>query len=46
MNHALEPSCDEWRDAAEDHPQEMEVIMEMMIEADAEICHEVESALH
>jgi hypothetical protein len=30
--------CAVWREEAEAHPAEMEVIMEMMIEAEAEIC--------
>jgi hypothetical protein len=38
VNSFLNIYCNEWREVAEEHPLEMEVIMEMMIEADAHIC--------
>ncbi len=38
MDDALKIECSEWREEAESHPTEMEVIMEMMIEAEGEIC--------
>jgi hypothetical protein len=34
----LTVECADWREEAEIHPDEMEVIMEMMIEAEVEIC--------
>jgi hypothetical protein len=34
----LHISCEEWRNLSETFPAEMEVILEMMIEADAELC--------
>ncbi|MES9965917.1 MAG: hypothetical protein ABW082_09705 [Sedimenticola sp.] len=36
---ALKVDCAEWREVVEIFPSEMEVIMEMMIEADWEICN-------
>ena len=38
MYQALEFSCEEWRRLVEAYPAEMEVIMDMLIEAEAEIC--------
>ena len=34
----LSLSCDEWRDLSDAYPAEMEVITEMLIDAEAEIC--------
>jgi hypothetical protein len=34
----LSISCDEWRELSDAYPVEMEVIMEMMIEAEADLC--------
>ena len=31
-------SCEEWRELSDAYPREMEVIMEMMIEAEADLC--------
>ena len=39
MSDILNVDCNEWREVAEIFPAEMEVIMEMMIEAEFEICH-------
>jgi len=39
MSDALKVDCAEWRDVAEIFPAEMEVIMDMMIEAEWEICN-------
>ncbi len=33
-------SCEEWRRLADAYPREMEVIVEMMIEAEADLCTE------
>ncbi|MET0065217.1 MAG: hypothetical protein ABW076_02630 [Candidatus Thiodiazotropha sp.] len=41
MNENLAITCDELRELAETHMQEVEVIIEMMIEADAELCQEM-----
>lgn len=38
MNDGLKVDCAEWREIAEIFPTEMEVIMEMMIESEFEIC--------
>jgi hypothetical protein len=38
MNEVLQVSCAELRELAESNPDEIEVIIEMMIEA--EICHD------
>ena len=38
MNDILKVDCAEWREVAEIFPTEMEVIMEMMIESEFEIC--------
>jgi hypothetical protein len=38
MSNSLNIKCTEWREVAEIFPTEMEVIMEMMIEAEIEIC--------
>lgn len=40
MNKDLSFSCAEFREISESNPNEIEVIMEMMIEADEELCHE------
>lgn len=39
MSDSLRVDCTEWREVAELFPVEMEVIMEMMIEAEFEVCH-------
>jgi len=39
MSDSLTVDCAEWREVAEIFPSEMEVIMEMMIEAEYEVCH-------
>ena len=44
MNNMLAVNCDEWREIAEPYPEEMEVIIEMMIEADEQICIEYDEA--
>ena len=36
----LQIDCAELRELAEEHPQEMEIIVEMMIEAEEELCLE------
>jgi hypothetical protein len=41
MNDLLKIDCAEWREISELFPEEMEVITEMMIEAEAEVCEEV-----
>ncbi|MEJ2609186.1 MAG: hypothetical protein P8179_03650 [Candidatus Thiodiazotropha sp.] len=38
MNEMLEISCTELRELAEANPVEIEVIIEMMIESDTELC--------
>ena len=38
MNDILKVDCAEWREVAEVFPTEMEVIMDMMIESEFEIC--------
>ena len=38
MSDSLNLNCSEWREVAEIFPTEMEVIMEMMIEAEIDIC--------
>lgn len=38
MNDILKVDCAEWREVAEVFPTEMEVIMEMMIESEFEVC--------
>jgi hypothetical protein len=38
MSDFLHVDCDQWRDLSEVFPAEMEVIMEMLIEADEELC--------
>jgi hypothetical protein len=37
-NEALQFDCEEWREVAETDAAEMEVIIEMMIEAEEELC--------
>jgi hypothetical protein len=44
MNNMLAVNCDEWRVIAESYPAEMEVIIELMIEADEQICIEYDEA--
>jgi hypothetical protein len=44
MNNMLVVNCEEWRVIAETYPEEMEVIIEMMIEADEQICIEYDEA--
>lgn len=34
-------SCEEWRTLADSFPTEMEVIMEMLIEAEADLCRDL-----
>ncbi len=34
-------SCEEWRTLSDSFPTEMEVIMEMLIEAEAELCGDI-----
>jgi len=36
----LRITCDEWRELSEIYPREMEIIMDMMIEAEADLCSE------
>lgn len=38
MNEMLQISCAELREMADANPDELEVIVEMMIEAEAELC--------
>lgn len=38
MSDALKIDCTEWRELAEVFPLEMEIIMEMLIEAEFEVC--------
>ncbi len=38
MSNVLELNCEEWRDVAEQYPEEMGVVVEMIIEAEGEIC--------
>lgn len=38
MNDSLTVDCAEWREVAEIFPVEMEVIMNMMIDAEFEVC--------
>ena len=40
MTEPLLIECSEWRAEVEIHPREMEVIMEMLIEAEADICRD------
>lgn len=40
MNDVLLFTCEELRELAEAYPKELEIIIEMMIEADADICRE------
>lgn len=44
MSEMLAVNCEEWRAIAESNPEEMEVIIEMMIEADQQICVEYDEA--
>jgi hypothetical protein len=39
MNNAfLSITCEQWRELSEAYPYEMEIIMDMMIEAEADLC--------
>jgi hypothetical protein len=38
MNEMLQISCDELREMADVSPDELEVIVEMLIEAEVELC--------
>ncbi|MES9851505.1 MAG: hypothetical protein ABW170_06680 [Candidatus Thiodiazotropha sp. L084R] len=40
MNEMLQISCAELRAMAESNPDEIEVIVEMMIEAEADLCQD------
>ncbi|MES9939594.1 MAG: hypothetical protein ABW105_15990 [Candidatus Thiodiazotropha sp. 6PLUC1] len=40
MNEMLQISCDELRAMAESYPDEIEIIVEMMIEAEADLCQD------
>ncbi len=40
MNDSLLFTCDELWEIAEINPQELEIIIEMMIEADVDLCRE------
>ena len=44
MSNILAVNCDEWREIADANPDEMEVIIEMMIEADEQICVDYDEA--
>jgi hypothetical protein len=41
MNDTLLFSCAELRELAETHPEEIEVIVEMLIEADEDLCQDI-----
>jgi hypothetical protein len=38
MNEMLQITCSDLRDMADTNPDEIEIIVEMMIEAEAELC--------
>ena len=40
MSNILNLDCEKWREVASDYPAEMEVIIEMMIESDEELCYD------
>ena len=40
MNDMLRIVCEDWREIVEDNMAEAEIIMEMMIEAEEEVCIE------
>ncbi|MGV6858066.1 MAG: hypothetical protein ACWA5X_03745 [bacterium] len=40
MSQVLELNCEEWRNVAEQYPEEMGVVVEMIIDAEEEICTE------
>ncbi|MEN8214370.1 MAG: hypothetical protein ABFR19_08405 [Pseudomonadota bacterium] len=40
MSDIMHIDCEEWREVAAEFPAEMEVIVEMMIEADEELCYD------
>jgi hypothetical protein len=40
MSNNLNIDCEEWREIASDYPTEMEVIVEMMIECDEQLCYD------
>jgi len=37
-DEVLKLNCAEWREVAGENPSEMEIVIEMMIEADEELC--------
>jgi hypothetical protein len=41
MEEMLEISCTELREMADSNPEELEVIVEMMIEAEEELCSDL-----
>lgn len=43
MTDLMHVDCEQWRILSEHFPVEMEVIMEMMIESEEELCEEVKS---
>jgi hypothetical protein len=40
MSSFLSITCEQWRQLSEAYPAEMEVIMDMMIEAEIDLCSE------
>jgi hypothetical protein len=40
MTDFLQLDCQEWRDLSESFPVEMEIITEMMIESDEDLCND------
>ena len=40
MTDILRVDCDDWRNLCELFPAEMEIVTEMMIEAEVELCEE------
>lgn len=36
----LKLDCAEWREVAEENPAEMEVVIEMMVEAEEKLCYD------
>ena len=41
MKDFLHISCDEWRAVADAYPEQMAVIVDMMIEAEADLCDDM-----
>jgi hypothetical protein len=41
MTELMKIDCDEWREIAELFPEEMKVLVEMLLHAEAERCEEV-----